>query len=137
VGTENIISEAELRAAILRLESTQVVEARILREQFQMAYESVKPINLIKSTLKEVGGSKDITDSLLNASVGLAAGYASKVLFQGVSHSPLRVLFGTVLQFGITSVVAKNPEAVKAVVSGVYKIISSKVHAANTHNKTQ
>jgi hypothetical protein len=137
VGTENINSEAGLRAAILRLESTQAVEGKILKEQFNLAYESAKPINLIKSTLKEVGGSTEITDSLLNASVGLAAGYASKVLFQGVSHSPLRVLFGTVLQFGITSVVAKNPEVVKSVVSGVYKIISSKVHAANTHNKAQ
>ena len=137
MGTENINSEAELRAAILRLESKQAIEGKILKEQFQQAYESAKPINLIKSTLKEVSGSPEITDSLLNASVGLATGYVSKVLFQGVSHSPLRVLFGTVLQFGITSVVAKHPEAVKSVVSGVYQIISSKVHAANAQKKTQ
>lgn len=131
MATENISSEAELREAILRLESTQAIEGRILKEQFNLAYESVKPINLIKSTFTEVAASQDIKDNLLNAGVGLAVGYLTKVAFQGASHSPVRKLFGTVLEFGIASMVAKNPEAVKTVAKGVFKIISSGVHTIN------
>ena len=135
---QNINSETALRDAILQLESTQALEGKILKEQFNLAYESVKPINLIKSTFKEVATSDDIQDELINASVGLAAGYASKILFQGASHSALRRLFGTVLMFGITNAVAKNPEAVKSIGKGVYNIIRSGIHSANTPpNKTR
>ncbi len=134
MATGDINSEAELRAAILRLENMQAAEGKILKEQFNHAYESVKPINLIKNTFKEVAASDDIQDNLINASVGLAAGYASKILFQGASHSPLRKLFGTVLMFGITNAVAKNPEAVKSIGKGVYNIIKSRIPISKPTN---
>lgn len=131
MAIENINSEAELRAAILRLESTQAIEKKILKEQFNLAYESVKPINLIKSTFKEVAASTEIKDNLLNAGIGIGVGYVTKVVFQGASHSPLRKLFGTVLEFGIANTVAKNPEVVKSVAKGIFKIIRSGVLTNN------
>ena len=135
---EKINTESELRAAIIKLESTQAVEGKIMKEQFHLAYESVKPINLIKSTFTEVVTSEDIKDNLLNAGVGLAVGYLTKIVFQGASHSPVRKLFGTVLEFSIASVVAKNPEAIKTVAKGAFKIISSGVRTTNAPpNKTQ
>jgi hypothetical protein len=127
---EKINTESELRAAIVRLETTQAVEGKILKEQFHLTYESIKPINLIKSTLKEATASTEVKDSLLNISVGLAAGYFSKKLFEGVSHEPLRKLLGSALMLGITTTIAKNPEAVKAVGLGIMKIISSGMRPA-------
>lgn len=112
---EKINSETSLNAAILLLESKQTGESKILKAQYLEAYESMKPINIIKSTFKEVTASPDLKDELLNVSVGLAVGYLSKLLFQGASHSPVRKLFGTVLAFGITNAVAKHPEVVKSV----------------------
>jgi hypothetical protein len=56
----------------------------------------------------------------------LAAGYVSKILFQGTSHSQLRKLFGTVLMFGITNAVAKHPEVVKSVGRRVIKALIGK-----------
>jgi hypothetical protein len=122
---EKINTESELRAAIVRLETTQAAEGKILKEQFHLTYESIKPINLIKSTLKEATASMEVKDSLLNISVGLAAGFFSKKLFEGVSHEPLRKLLGSALMLGITTTIAKNPEAVKAAGLGIMKIISS------------
>ncbi len=133
MANKNINTESELRAAILQLESTQALEKKILKEQFHLTYESMKPINLIKSTFKDVAASTDIKDNLLNAGVGLGVGYITKVVFQGASHSPLRKLFGTVLEFGIANVVAKNPEAVKSVAGGVFRIINSGIHAASSN----
>jgi len=123
---EKISSENDLKAAILHLESKQTEEGKILKMQYLQAYESMKPINIIKSTFKEVSASPALKDELFNISVGLAAGYVSKILFQGTSHSPLRKLFGTVLMFGITNAVAKHPEVVKSVGRRVIKALIGK-----------
>ena len=121
---QKINSADNLRQAILELETKQTGEGKILKQQFQLAYESVKPINLIKSTFKEVTASQDLKDNLLNTTVGITAGYLSKKLFEGVSNNPLKKLLGTALMFGITNAVAKNPDAVKAAAKGIFKIIS-------------
>ena len=118
-----INSEAELKAAIVQLEIKQADERKLLREQYLLAYESIKPINLIKSTFKEVTASPELKDEILNTSIGVAVGYASKVLFQGASHSPVRKLFGTVLMFGITNAVTKHPEVVKSMGKGLLNFI--------------
>jgi hypothetical protein len=129
---QKINSESELRAAIVQLEIKQDAEGKILKEEFFEAYENIKPINLIRSTLVEVTESSDIKDHLLNTSVAIATGYISKILFDGITHNPLRKLLGTALQFGVTTVIAKNPEAVKAVGIGVLKIVSTGVQAAQS-----
>jgi hypothetical protein len=121
-----INSEADICAAILVLEAKQEEERLLLKKEFHQAYESMKPINLIKSTFKEVAQSQDIKDNLINTGVGLAAGYASKALFEGVTHSPFRKLLGTALMFGITNIITKNPEAVKSVTNGIFVFVKSK-----------
>ena len=121
---KKIESSVALRQAIVELESTQTVEQRIVKEQFHLAYESMKPINLIKSTFSEAAASPEIRQKVLTTTVGLAAGFVSKKLFEGASHSPLRKLFGTALMFGITEVIARNPEVVNAATKGIVKIIS-------------
>ena len=126
---EKINSTILLKAAILQLETKQSNEGKILKEQYLNTYESMKPINLIKSTFREVTASPDLKDELFNTSVGLVAGYLTKMLFQGASHSPVRKLFGTVLMFGITNAVAKHPEVVKSAGKGLLKIIIGKPDA--------
>lgn len=121
-----INSETDIRAAILLLEVKQEEERLLMKNEFQQAFESIKPINLIKNTFKEVAQSQEIKDNLVNTGVGLAAGYVSKALFEGVTQSPLRKLLGTALMFGITNVITKNPEAVKTVTNGIFVFIKSK-----------
>ena len=123
---QKISSTIDLRDAIIVLEGKQALEEKRLRDQMHRTYESVQPINIIKSTLKDALASRELKDDFFNVSVGLTAGYISKVLFESVTHSPLRKLLGTTLMFGITNVVAKNPEAVKAVWRSFFKLIRSK-----------
>jgi hypothetical protein len=123
---QKINSAAALRDAIVQLEIVHAEEGKILKQQFHLAYESIKPLNLIKSAFKEAITSPDFKDNIFNTSVGLAAGYLSKLLFVNVSRNPIRKLLGIALQFGITQVVAKKPEAIKSVGKGLMKIISSK-----------
>lgn len=120
---QKIITQVDLRVAIQQLESLQADQGIVLKEQFLIAVESIKPINLIKSTLMEAAESTDLQDNLINSSIGLSAGYLSKVLFQGFSNSPLKKLLGTALMFGIKNLVAQNPEVVKSLGRGFFKIM--------------
>ncbi|HEY6438123.1 MAG TPA: hypothetical protein VIY47_16145, partial [Ignavibacteriaceae bacterium] len=87
---------------------------------------SLKPLNLIKNTFKQATGSADLKENLLNTSVGLTAGYLSKIIFEGVSKNPLKKLLGSALMFGITNIVAKNPEPLKSLGLKFLKVIRSR-----------
>lgn len=130
---QTIITEKDLRVAILQLESKQAEEGRLMKEQFLVAVESIKPINLIKSTLKEAVGDEDLKDSLVNSSVGLSAGYLIKMLFQSVSGSPVKKILGTAIMFGIKNLVAKNPETVKSGGKVIFNLIK---HILREKDKT-
>lgn len=121
---QTINSETRLRNAILELESKQAEEMILLREQFHLTYESIKPVNLILGTLKEVSESQALKNGFLNTSVGLVSGYISKVIFEGKSHNPLRKMMGTALMFGITNAITQNPETIKLVGKVFLKMIS-------------
>lgn len=123
---ESIKTQHELRAAILRLEYQQVEEGRALKDQFQLAYNSAKPANLILNTLKDLGDSSFVKDGFLNTTVGLGTGYLSKMVFQGVVNSPIKKLLGSVLMFGITNVVAKNPDAIKGMAKKIFNLFGKR-----------
>jgi hypothetical protein len=122
---QNIVTETDLRVAILQLEIKQAEEGKVLKEQFLVTYESIKPINLIRSIFTEAAESKDLQDNLVNTTIGLSAGYLSKVLFQGISGSPIKKFLGTALMFGIKNLVAQNPEAVKTWGRIFFKIVKN------------
>jgi hypothetical protein len=107
-----INSSENLKNAILDLEIARSEEESNLREQFNLAYESVKPVNLIKSTFKEAVGSSEIKQSLLSVSLGLAAVYFTRKLLEKGSISSVKNLAGTVVMFGITNILARNPEII-------------------------
>ncbi len=119
---KHIKTSANLKEAILQLEQSRAMEGYILKEQMQLAFESIKPINIIKSTFNEVISSEDLKGNLLNTAVGITIGYLSKKLFVGMSGNPVKRLLGTALMFGISNVVAKHPENLKSVASGIFNI---------------
>ena len=111
---QNISSVAGLKNAIQLLEVEQAIKWQILKEQFYNTRESLKPINLIKSSLKEITSSPNLIDNILGAALGLATGYLSKKVFIGTSGNLFRKLLGSILQFSVTNVVANHPDAIKS-----------------------
>jgi hypothetical protein len=102
-----------LNAAIDLLQSKQTEELNALKDQFNVAYESLKPINLIKNTLHEVATlPSDTRNDLLHTAVGVALGYFSKVIFVGTSSSPTKKMMGTLIQLVVTNVITKNAGAI-------------------------
>lgn len=112
---KKITTTIELREAILLLEMKQVIEGALLKEQFRITYESLKPINLIKKTLHELATAPDFKGDLLNATLSLTAGYLTKKAVLGSTPNPIKQILGSFLQMGITSIVSKNTDGIKSV----------------------
>jgi hypothetical protein len=122
-----INSEAALKNAISQLEQQQAAEGKNLRVELNEVYESLKPINLLKNTLREAAQSEEVHANLLNTGVGILTGLMANKMFQSVSNSRLKSLFGTLLQVGVTKLVAQNPEFIRTIGVGALKIIKVKL----------
>lgn len=116
-----ITTAEELRNAIRILEIDQTLKEQLLKEQFYLTYESLKPVNLIKSALNEVTTSPYLTDNILGATVGLISGYISKKIAVGRSGSTIRKILGSLLQFGVTNIVAQHTDKLKSVVESIFQ----------------
>jgi hypothetical protein len=114
---EKIQSLSDLDDAIKLLKFKKAEDEQLLKELFYMTYENVKPINMIKNLFKEPIASQNIKDSLLTTSVGLGAGYLSKLLFQGIVRVPFKNFIGSALMLSVENLIAKN--------SGVVSSLSS------------
>ena len=118
---QNITSIAGLKNAIQLLEIEQGIKGQLLKEQFYLTYESLKPINILKKTLKEISSSPYLIDNISGTAMGLASGFLSKKIFVGTSGNIFRKLIGSLLQFGITNVVAKNSDIIKSVGQAIFQ----------------
>lgn len=123
---EKIQSLSELEDAIKLLTLKKAEDEQLLKELFYMSYENVKPINMIKNLFKEPIASQNIKDSLLTTSVGLGAGYLSKLLFQGVVRVPFKNFIGNALMMGVENLIAKNPGIVSTLSSLFLNTFSKK-----------
>lgn len=106
-------STLELKNAIQLLEAEQAENGHLLKEQFFLVIESLKPVNLLKSAIKDISSSPYLVDNIVGTAMGLATGYLSKGMFVGTSGNKIKKLIGTILQFGITNVIAQNSDSIK------------------------
>jgi hypothetical protein len=118
---QNITSIAGLKDAIQVLEAEQSIRGQLLKDQLFLTYESLKPVNLIRNTLKEISSSPYLIDNIPGTIMGLASGYISKKVFTGASGNIFRKLLGLILQFGVTNVVTRNSEVIKSVGLSVFQ----------------
>jgi hypothetical protein len=112
---QTITSVAGLKNSILLLEAEQSIKGQLLKDQLFLTYESLKPVNLIKQTLKEISSSPYLIDNISGSAMGLLSGFLSRKIFVGTSGNLIKKLIGSVLQFGITNIVAQNSDVIKSV----------------------
>lgn len=99
-----------LKASILALQHQRANELFLLRAQFQTTYESLKPINLIKNTYKEVASTLEFKNNVVRNVIGIGTGLLTRKLLMGGSHHPIKNFFGTLIQMGITNLVSRHSE---------------------------
>lgn len=116
-----ISTPAELKKAIQSLEAEKSVHLQEMRADFFLAYESLKPANLIESTMKEIGSSPYLFNNIFNVALGLVAGYLSKkALFIGKSKNNSRKFLGLILQLGVANMIVYAPNAIKSFVQDIF-----------------
>ncbi len=120
---KKITTVTDLKSAIQQLEYKQANEWPLLKEQFLITSESLKPINIIKNTIKEVVTATDFKTTIVNAAVGFTTGLVAKKAFVGGSHNPLTKLTGAILEMVVANKVAKNAEEIKSIGSIILKKI--------------
>ena len=129
---DNITSISELKNAIQLLEVEQAAKGELLKEQFYITYESLKPANLLLNTIKEVATSPNLIDNILGTVAGLATGYISKKIIVGASGNILRKFFGSILQLGVTNTVAQHPDAIKSIGQFLFQYLLRKKEETNS-----
>lgn len=129
----NITTPADLKNAVLLLETEQVIHLQNLREQFFLSYESLKPARLIESALKEVASSPYLVNNILITFIGLTTRYIAQKAAKGKSNTKLKKLFGYILQFGLTKLVTQNPDAIKS----IGKYIEQKIFPQKEMNQAE
>lgn len=104
-----------LKESIQLLEEEQLIKRQVLKEQLIISYESLKPLALLNSALKDISSSPVLKNNVLGTAVGLASGFLTRKLFIGTSGNIIRRLIGAFIQLGVTNMVARHPEAIKTV----------------------
>jgi len=111
---ETINSAAELKLAIQTKHFQHAIQGQMLKAELFITFESLKPINIIKNSLYEITSSPYLLDNMVGAIAGLVSGYVSKKIAVGTSPNLFRKIMGSLLQFGVTNLVAQHPEALKS-----------------------
>lgn len=111
---EKITSLVGLKESIILLEIQQAYEGQLLKEQFKTTYQNLRPVNLIKNTVKELVATPEFKGNLVDTALSIAAGYLSKKVMVCSTINPIKQLLGAVLQIGVTGIVAKNADGIKS-----------------------
>ncbi len=116
---------SELKKAIELLEEEQKVAGQRVKDEFH---------TLLKSATRSVATSPYLIENLINTGVGAATGYISRKLVVGGSTGIIRNVLGSILQFGVTNVVAQHPSAFKTASQLISKLFTPRKEANSEEN---
>ncbi|HLP72183.1 MAG TPA: hypothetical protein VK155_04710 [Bacteroidales bacterium] len=94
---QKITNAEELREAIVRLEDRKKAEQELLKAEFQVTKEKLKPSNVVRNTFSQIFTGPNLIRTVMIITVGLTAGYITKKYFQGLTGRLLRRLLGRVM----------------------------------------
>jgi hypothetical protein len=111
---QHITSSPDLKNAIRLLEVEQSIKAQELKDQFYITLDTFKPVTIIQNALHDISTSPHLIENILGTAMGIASGFLTNTIFVGASGNMIRRLLGSVLQFGVTNVVAQHPDTIKS-----------------------
>ncbi len=117
---QKITAAEALKKSINELERMQMEEGKLLREQFTVTFESLKPINVLRKMIGDIAAPSELKDNLIQTVTGLISGYISRKMLVRSSKNPLLRLVGVFVQYGVTNFVSKNSDSIRAF--GLYYI---------------
>ena len=103
-----------LSLKILMLEKRRELYYEQFKANLETSYNSLKPLNLVKSGFREIVGSPEVKQGLLSNLVGLAGGFITKKMIIGPATGMIRNSIGTILQIIMTNLVSRKTASIVA-----------------------
>lgn len=108
-----IVSRETLEAAIQQLEAQQKEDLRAIKADLDDAYESLKPVHVVKTLVSEIFHSPEVKKSIFQSALGYGAGLLAKKFVAGNSRNPFKRMLGYFAQLGVTNMVTSNSEEIQ------------------------
>lgn len=128
----------QLRQRIAELEIQQKQEGQELKQQFLATYQSLRMVNIIKSSLREVVESKEIREDLLSLTIiqtqNLVGRFLQKVI-PANEETPIRSLIITLLKVGAGNLIASGFEKIKKFMREILNLNGEEETTDNDDNK--
>src|SRR4051794_18264239 len=115
-----ISNKKELDEAILELEKLKVTQYNLLISQYRETAESLKPGNLIRSSVQSIVHSPQARAGIIKTVAGFAIGMLTKKLFFKKSGSFAKKLIGNALKMGVAKTAISNTDKIKAYGTAIY-----------------
>jgi hypothetical protein len=116
---QKVTSTSELKNAISLLEEKQKEQWLDLKDNINVAFDSLKPINLIKTTYREFLSTPHVAENLIGSTIGLTTGFLTKKLIVRSSGNILLNFAGGLAQMLISNFVSRHSTAIKTIGSGL------------------
>lgn len=129
-----IQSIAELDEAIIELEKRKVIQESMLRAQFDATKESLKPLNLIKSSFSKITHTPEVREGVAKTVVGVGLGLLTRNMFLGKAYPLVRSLLGNAVEKGVNKGVNTGAQTMKAYGTAIYNNLFKKKKANGRHN---
>ena len=110
---QKISRARDLRKSIEILKQKQYEEEKLLHTQLIVAYESIKPYNVLRNAIRSLVSSPELKETMIESASGLVTGYVSRKLLVRSSKNTLIRLAGLFVQYGVTNFVNNNSAAIK------------------------
>lgn len=121
-----IKSSEQLDEVILQLTAKSKLQQQELRFHFDQALETIKPANLIKSTVSDLTHSPGFLKTAITGGLAIGAGLLSKKLIVGRSGGFLKRLAGMAATFALKKTIAKNSNKITATGVNLLKKMTNK-----------
>ncbi len=101
----HLTPSVSLQRRIQNLEELQKNQVEELKTSAGLLLHSLSPVQLLKSTFKEVSTTPNLKNAVLNTAMGIGAGFIGRKLYAGKSSSIISKIAGPAIQFFITNFV--------------------------------
>jgi len=119
-----ISASDSLKESICLLEKQKAEEWQGLKEHFHITYESLKPVNLLRSSINEMTASYNLKSNNIDSVLGMLGGYLTQQLVERITKNPFLRMLGMTLQYGIANLITKNGENIRSfIVTWLEKIL--------------
>ncbi|WP_156121584.1 hypothetical protein [Alistipes sp. ZOR0009] len=121
-----------LKQRIAELETQQKQEGKELKEQLIATYQSMRLVNVIKNSLREVVESQEIREDLLSLTIIQTQNWIGRLLQKMLNaneDTPIKTVIITLVQAGISNLIANGFERFKCYIESLF---NAKDAAPNT-----